>query len=99
MYIDEAKSKFDAFDYMVIFNPDLTIMTSKVLMYREDYGSEITSKRWLRQFNNKSNGQHMKLGDDIQVISGATISCRAITIGIHQLSTNIQELKSQGFLN
>jgi Na+-translocating ferredoxin:NAD+ oxidoreductase RnfG subunit len=99
MYIDKAQSKFDTFDYMVIFNPDLSIMTSKVLLYREDYGGEITSKRWLRQFDDKANGENMGLGDDIQVISGATISCRSITAGINKLSKNIQELKEKGFLN
>ena len=99
MYIANAKSKFDTFDYMVLFKPDLSIMTAKVLLYREDYGGEITSKRWLKQFDNKSNGEEMGLGNDIQVISGATISCRAITAGIKNLSKNIQELKSKGFLN
>ena len=99
MYISKGRSKFDSFDYMVIFKPDLTILTTKVLLYREDYGGEITSKRWLRQFDNKSNGEQMKLEEDIQVISGATISCRAITAGIQNLSKHIQELKSKGFLN
>ncbi|MBT6440434.1 MAG: FMN-binding protein [Flavobacteriales bacterium] len=99
MYIDKAKSKFDTFDYMVLFKPDLSIMTSKVLLYREDYGGEITSKRWLKQFDDKANGEEMGLGNDIQVISGATISCRSITAGIKNLSKNIQELKSKGFLN
>lgn len=99
MYLDKGKSKFDTFDYMVLFNPDLSIMTSKVLLYREDYGGEITSKRWLKQFDDKANGEEMGLGNDIQVISGATISCRSITAGIKNLSKNIQELKSKGFLN
>ena len=99
MYIDKAKSKFDTFDYMVVFKPDLSIMTAKVLLYREDYGGEITSKRWLKQFDDKANGEEMGLGNDIQVISGATISCRSITAGIKNLSKNIQELKSKGFLN
>ena len=99
MYISDARSKFDKFDYMVIFDPGLSIITTKVLVYREDYGGEITSKRWLSQFEGMGTGRQMELGKDIQYISGATISCNSITAGINQLSKNMHELFSKGFLN
>ncbi len=98
MYLDDAQGKFDRFDYMVIFNPDLVIFTSRVLVYREDYGGEIGSKRWLKQFNGKSNGKGMEYEKDIQGISGATISVRSFSFGIKKLSLNIQELRRSGVI-
>lgn len=98
MYLDEAPGKFDKFDYMVIFNPDLSVLASKVLIYREDYGGEIASKRWLKQFIGKKDGKKMEFGKDIQGISGATISVRSFSIGIKKLSLNMQELKKSGII-
>ena len=48
--IDKARSKFDVFDFMVVFDPAGNILQPAVLIYREDYGGEICSKRWLKQF-------------------------------------------------
>lgn len=95
LFLAEAPSKADKFDYMVIFKPDLSILTVQLLVYREDQGGEIGSKRWLKQFNGKSGGKEMKFGYDIQNISGATISARSMTKGIEVLSKNIQELKNK----
>ena len=98
LYLDAANGKFDKFDYMVIFKPDLSILTTQVLVYREEYGGEIGSERWLKQFNNKSGGNKMEFGKDIQNISGATISARSITSGIKKLSRNMSDLRTAGVL-
>ncbi len=96
LYLDDALGKFDRFDYMVIFSPDLAILTVKVLVYREDYGGEIGSKRWLKQFTGKKDGRGIEYKKDIQGISGATISVRSISSGIKKLSLNMQELRKSG---
>jgi Na+-translocating ferredoxin:NAD+ oxidoreductase RnfG subunit len=98
MYLGIAPSRADFFDYMVIFKPDLYVMSVQVLVYREDYGGEIGSKRWLKQFVGKSNGEQMEFEKDIQNIGGATISCRSITNGIKKLSKNIVEMRKLGIL-
>lgn len=98
LYSDDAPGKFDRFDYMVIFSPDLAILAVKVLVYREDYGGEIGSKRWLKQFTGKKDGGEMDYKKDIQGISGATISVRSISLGIKKLSLNIQELRKSGVI-
>ena len=94
--ISRAKSRVDFFDYMIIYNPDLSIKTIQVLAYREDYGGEIASNRWLKQFEGKKNAEEMKFGDDIQGISGATISARSLTIDVQEVSKFIYQQKSKG---
>ncbi len=98
LYFDDAPCKFDRFDYMVIFSNDLAILAVKVLVYREAYGGEIGSKRWLEQFTGKKNGRGMEYGKNIQGISGATISALSISSGIKKLSLNMQELRKSGVI-
>ena len=83
---DEAPSKVDTFVYMVIFNVDGVIEKVSVLLYKENYGGEIASKRFLRQFEGKSNGQNMKFNQDIDGISGATLSVQSITHAVKKNS-------------
>jgi Na+-translocating ferredoxin:NAD+ oxidoreductase RnfG subunit len=92
----KANSKADFFDYMVVYSPDLKIITVQLLVYREDYGGEIGSKRWLKQFIGKTKTDEMKFGHDIQNISGATISARSITSGVQKVTIQINHLKKEG---
>lgn len=88
-YFGNAPSKADEFDYVVIFDQHLIIKKIKILAYREDYGGEISSKRWLRQFNGIQSGEMLKYGNDIKGISGATISARSMTTAVNELLANI----------
>lgn len=98
MFLSKAKSKISDFDYMVVYNSDLSILNVKVLVYREEYGGEIGSKRWLKQFEGKSDPEKMKFGHDIQNISGATISARSITFDVKKITKQIIELKKEGLI-
>lgn len=98
MFLDKVPSKFDKFDYMVIYNPDLTIKEAKVLVYREDYGGEIMSGSFVRQFRGKNSFSKLELGKDIQGISGATISCRSAVDGVRKLTKRIYNLNQAGKL-
>ena len=98
MYLDKAPSKFDKFDYMVIYNTDLTIKEVKVLVYREDYGGEVMSGSFVRQFRGKNSFSQFELGKDIQGISGATISCRSAVEGVKKLTNRIYKLNQSGKL-
>lgn len=89
VFIDKANSKTAYFDYLVIFDNDLTIRRSKVLIYREEYGGEIGSKRWLKQFEGKSSTDSL---ENIMAISGATISVNSMTNAINDLLKTINIL-------
>lgn len=91
-YLDKAPSKTDEFDYLVLFDADLIIKKAKVLVYREDYGGEIGSKRWLKQFIGKSSVDRLIYEKDIVAISGATISANSMTIAVNKLLQSIDKL-------
>ena len=82
LVLARADSKFDEFDYSVIYDGQISIKNVKILAYRENQGGEIGSKRWLKQFIGKSSDDPIALYEDIQGISGATISCVSATEGV-----------------
>ncbi|NCO62965.1 MAG: FMN-binding protein [Flavobacteriales bacterium] len=98
VYISQAASKTALFDYMVLLDSDLIIIKTKVLFYREEYGGEIGSKRWLKQFIGKTQTDDLKYGDNIIAISGATISVRSFTEAINNLLKSLKILHSKNIL-
>lgn len=75
VYIGKAPSKFETFIFIHILDKELKIKYSKILVYREDYGGEIGSKRWLKQLIGLKPHQRV---DNISAISGATISVKSM---------------------
>jgi len=91
-YIGNAPSKTATFDYLVIFDANFVIVKSKVLIYREEYGGEIGSRRWLKQFIGKTQNDEIKFPDNIDAISGATISVRSMSNAVGNLLKSLQIL-------
>jgi len=88
--LTSAKGRHDKFDYFIIYNSSLDIQLIKILIYRSNYGSEITAKRWLSQFYEKK-ADSLKYGSDIQAISGATFSAIALTKNVNRINKILQE--------
>lgn len=97
-YISKAFGKVDYFDYLVLLDKDLIIVKTKILVYREDYGGEIGSKRWLKQFIGKTQNDELRYGDNIAAISGATISVQVMTKAMNDLLKSLKILHSKNIL-
>ena len=82
--IEQASSKHDKFEFVVLYDADLNILQVKVLLYREDYGFEIKSKRWLKQFITRDIRE-------VQAISGATISVNSLKRAVEQLNQKMKK--------
>jgi len=96
--VDEAMGRYHSFKFMVFVNPELEVQAVYVLQYDEDYGSEITSKKWLEQFKGFNPQNEIIYKQNIDAISGATISSKSITIGIKEALQKFKELKEKGCL-
>ncbi|MGB5420009.1 FMN-binding protein [Algibacter sp.] len=97
-YLSKAPSKTAQFDYLVLLDKDLIVLKSKVLIYREEYGGEIGSTRWLKQFIGKKGGDEVKHGENIVAISGATISVRSMTNAMNDLLKSLKILQNKNIL-
>lgn len=88
--IDKAPSKTAQFDYLVVTDSELSIVRSRVITYREEYGGAIGSYRWLKQFVGK---KHDSDFNDIAAISGATISVQSMKKAIIESLQTLHQLK------
>ena len=97
-YISKAPSKTAEFDYLVLFDKQFIVLKAKVLIYREDYGGEIGSKRWLKQFDGKSREDEVIFEENIVAISGATISVRSMTNAMNSLLKSLKILHQKDII-
>ena len=88
--LTSALGRYDRFDYMIVYSLNKEIELIKILVYRSQYGSEITAKRWLGQFYSKQSSS-LKYGSDIQAISGATFSASSLTKNINRINQILKE--------
>jgi Na+-translocating ferredoxin:NAD+ oxidoreductase RnfG subunit len=98
IYVGEAPSMKKVFDYVIMFNPDLSIKKSKVLIYREEYGLQIGNQRWLQQFVGLTVNDSAVYGENIDAISGATISATSMTKATDQVLKALKKLKKAAIL-
>jgi hypothetical protein len=69
-----------------------------ILVYREPYGGEVAYEPWRRQFRRKGPESSLRVGRDIQGISGATISVNAVTAGIRRAVADFAGWRGRGLL-
>ena len=78
---------------LLFLTQSLIIKKVNVLVYREDYGGEIGSNRWLKQFVGKARSTELAVGKNIAAISGATISVYSMTNAVNQLLNEMNKFE------
>ncbi len=71
--------------FMVILDKEGIVKRVDILVFRETQGYEIENPRWRKQFVGKSLKDPLRLKRDIDNISGATLSSRAVTKGVKKV--------------
>ena len=83
--LDEVYGKHEFITYAVALDASGAVRGIEILDYRETHGSQITHAKWRAQFNGARHGAALKLDEDIQNISGATLSCKHISEGVRRV--------------
>lgn len=73
------------FDLLVVTDQDMNIKLIKILNYFSDFGYQVTSKKYLKKFIGKSVCAFMEDNDEIDIVSGATISSYALEGRLSQM--------------
>ena len=82
--LDAQLGQHEPISYAVLFDPRGSVLRVEITEYREAYGDGVKGEGFRRQFVGKNKDSSLKLGRDIQIVSGATISSRAITVGVRR---------------
>ena len=84
-FVDRVIGKSELITYALAIDEHGAVRSLEVLDYRETHGSEVRLAGWRRQFVGKTAAEPVQLDRDIKGISGATLSCRHVTEGVHRL--------------
>ena len=82
--IDHEIGKMDPITLMTVISPQGNVRSVEILVYRESQGSEVHEPRFLKQYEGKTLSSPLRPGQDIQNISGATLSVRAVSTGVRR---------------
>lgn len=82
---DEVVGKHEFIPIAVGLDASGGVKDIEILEYREAYGDQVRNPKWRAQFTGKRNGARLSLTEDIQNISGATLSSKHITDGVRRL--------------
>lgn len=94
--VDEVLGKHEYITWALTLDAQGAVQHLEVLQYLETYGDQIRNAKWRAQFTGKRLGAVLKVDEDIQNISGATLSCVHITDGVKRLlATHAIALKTQ----
>lgn len=85
LIVDHVIGKHENIDIAVGLTKDGKVKDVEILTYRETYGYEVRSPKWLAQFFGTDHKEVLKLDNQIKNIAGATLSCRHITDGVNRL--------------
>jgi len=92
--LDNVMGKAMPITFLVVLDKNGEIMAAQIIKYRENYGGEIRNKNWLGQFIGKNVLSDFKIGQDIDAISGATISATAVVKGIKKITMAFPTIKN-----
>lgn len=90
--IDEELGQHEQITFAVKLSPEGVVERHEVMVYREKYGEEITDARFRRQFQGKTAKDAVRAGEDIDVVTGATISSRSMAVGVRRALILLDEL-------
>jgi transcriptional regulator of nitric oxide reductase len=79
--------------FMVVLGPDGVVREVRILAFHEplDY---MPSERWYGRFIGKTRGDGVRVGRDIDAVSGATLTTRAAADGVRRMLAYYQVLLS-----
>jgi len=80
----EEIGKHRPITFVVGLRPDGRVADVAVMAYREAYGGEIASKRFLKQYAGKKPGADLRSPGGIQNVAGATLSVEAAGRAVHK---------------
>ena len=83
--VDQVVGKHEFIPIALALDANGAVKDIEILEYRESYGGEVRNPKWRAQFTGKQNGATLQLTEDIQNISGATLSSKHITDGVRRL--------------
>jgi hypothetical protein len=82
--IDDEQGQAEPITFAVKLSPQGVVERTEVLVYREPRGDEVRSRRFLDQLTGKTVTHAVRVGVDVDAVSGATISSHSLATGVRR---------------
>lgn len=79
--IDDQLGQHEPITFAVLLDEAVTVRRIEIMVYREAYGDGVRAELFRGQFAGLGLDSPMRPGKEIRIVSGATISTRAIAMG------------------
>jgi hypothetical protein len=90
--LDDQPGEHLPISYAVKLSPRGTVERQEIMVYRERFGDEVRDSRFREQFIGKSAADSLRPGEEVIAVSGATISSRAMALGVRRCLVLLDEL-------
>lgn len=90
--LDEENGQHLPISFAVKLSPGGSVERQEVMVYRERYGDEVRDPRFRQQFVGKTAADPLRPGEEVIAVSGATISSRAMALGVRRCLVLFDEL-------
>jgi Na+-translocating ferredoxin:NAD+ oxidoreductase subunit G len=64
----------------------------EIMVYREPRGDEVRDPRFRKQFVGKTSQDRLRVSDDIDAVSGATVSSVSLAVGVRRATVLVEDL-------
>jgi FMN-binding domain len=81
------------FDYYILFDNQKKITSVRVYNYEATHGQEVTVKGWLKQFTGYDGSKSLRVGKEIDSISGATVSVYSLVADVQEKTILLKTLR------
>lgn len=88
---DDERGQHEPITFATFFDADGHVTRVEIVAYREAYGDGIRAERFRKQFVGRSVQSGFRPGDDIDAVSGATISSRSMCLGVQRAAVLFDE--------
>ena len=88
--LDEQIGQHEPISIATLVGTDLKVRRVEVMVYREAYGEAVRAPAFRGQFVGLGLSSPMRAGREIQVVSGATLSSRALSTAVRRAVALVQ---------
>jgi len=83
--VDNVVGKHEFITYAAALLPEGTVSGVEILIFKETHGDQVREASWRKTLEGKTLADPFKLDKDVPNISGATLSCRNVMMGVKRL--------------
>lgn len=96
--LDAEIGLHELIDFGVRFDEGGAVSRLEIMAFREPYGDQVRGERFRNQFVGKTSRDAITAGQDIAIVTGASISSRSVALGVKRDTLVLQAARTAGLL-